>query len=77
MILSFEKFLVRGETKGKEKEKSNSLSQITVNYSYTIYFNMSKDDKDLEEIWKLFQDSNEDVQKRRKEITKSIQKIQV
>ena len=35
---------------------------------------MSKDDKDLEEIWKLFQDSNEDVQKRRKEITKSIQK---
>lgn len=27
---------------------------------------MSKDDKDLEEIWKLFQDSNEDVQKRRK-----------
>ena len=38
---------------------------------------MSKDDKDLEEIWKLFQDSNEDVQKRRKEITKSIQKIQV
>ena len=76
MILSFEKLLVRGETKRKEKEKSNSLSQITVNYSYTIYFNMSKDDKDLEEIWKLFQDSNEDVQKRRK-ITKAIQKIQI
>ena len=38
---------------------------------------MSKDDKDLEEIWKLFQDSNEDVQKRRKEITKAIQKIQI
>lgn len=35
---------------------------------------MGKDDKELEEIWKLFQDSNEDVQKRRKEITKAIQK---
>ena len=38
---------------------------------------MSKDDKDLEEIWKLFQDSNEDVQKEEKEITKAIQKIQI
>lgn len=34
---------------------------------------MSKEDTELNEIWKLFQDSNEDIQERRKEITKAIQ----
>ncbi|EMG50779.1 EMI1 Early meiotic induction protein 1 [Candida maltosa Xu316] len=35
---------------------------------------MSKEDKELDEIWKLFQDSNEDIQLRRKALTQAIQK---
>ncbi|RCK54925.1 Early meiotic induction protein 1 [Candida viswanathii] len=34
---------------------------------------MSKEDAELQEIWKLFQDSDADIQQRRKEITKAIQ----
>lgn len=56
------------------KKKKDSEPSLSIPFPLHLQLIMSKEDKELNEIWKLFQDSTtEDIQERRKAITKAIQ----